>query len=519
MDERKPVEDMTKDEAAAELEPYVQESFNKHVEVDRASLVASSNSLFVFALKNLPRRLDVDGAAAFMCDEEHRLYTIEIDESKMDEAREAAKEAQAAQARGETAPYAIPSGLVSFKPLELPPFTIPEGVLESGETHVDVKRPNLEFLLSWIAMYDILGEKPTDEDIGTAARVFTLMLNTFFDVEEIDEQVEGRADRQRPYLRDKSVMVTTDPIAGALFDPGRSDYIDPIQWWDEAPKKIRSSKYGVVGLQLRLPTSIELEGDAADYRLTAKQRFWYETAEKLAREGYRTIRGVDLLKKRGYTNPYRSMDTMKEAGLALYDLTARQVAIDTTDQYSKKHRGDTRPKLKITLRPIIDGEYSFTVWDGGDEGDLRDFEIELRGNNPVEAFATLEYQLEHKMFADIPGYDDCLDGMRKITAEHRYMWNEVRRRMLEKNLQGDGKNGARRIRFDTLFKTLGMDGTEKKDADQRRHMIDTLEKMLRRACRDDHKKGTKTVKHTRLFKSWRYITENGRRYGVEITPL
>lgn len=333
---------------------------------------------------------------------------------------------------------------------------------------------------------------------------------------------ERKTAKGTTYLRDKSVMVTTDQIAGALFDPSRKDYIDPASWWDETPKPVRTAKYGVVALQPRLPVGIDMEDDPDTYKLTARQRFWYETAEKLAREGYRTIRGSDLLKKSGYKNPYKptTKGVMRDAARALLDLTGRRVAIDTTDQYSKKRRDGMSLRQQITLRPIIDGEYSFTSWDGGGGEDVKDFEIELRGSDPVQAFALLEYQLEHKMFADIPGHDDCLDGMSKLTIENRYMWREVRRRMLEKNLPGDGAHGERRIRFDALFKALGMDGETRADEARRRRMIDTLEKMLRRACRDEHRQGSKPVKHTQLFKKWDYITDaNGRRYGVVITPL
>ncbi len=331
-------------------------------------------------------------------------------------------------------------------------------------------------------------------------------------LERIFELYQQEKPARRPYLTDKTVMVTTDQIAGALFDPGRGDYIEPGEWWDETPKEIRSSKHGHIGLQLKLPTGIEIDDDPATYKLTAKERFWHETAEKLAREGRTVIRGSDLLKKNGYTNPYRKEagEVMKEAARVMCDLTGRRIAIDTTDQYKHSRDGMTLQK-QVTLRPIIDGEYSFTSWDkDGDE--VRDFEVELRGSDPVDAFPMLGYQLERKMFADIPGDDDCLDGMR-LTLDHRVMWREIRRHMVTQGL-------GRKIRFDTLFKSLGMNGATRAAKAKQERMLSQLEKMLDRAVTDKHKgaKG-KTVRHTKLFKSWRYLTNNGRRYGIEITPL
>ena len=239
-----------------------------------------------------------------------------------------------------------------------------------------------------------------------------------------------------------------------------------------------------------------IEDDPTSYGLTAKERYWHETAETLARDGYTVIRGSDLLKKNGFLNPYRkeAADVMKEAARVMYDLTGRRIAIDTTDQYKHGREGATL-RRQTTLRPIIDGEYSFTEWDD-DSGAVRDFEVELRGDTPEESFPLLEYQLEHKMFSDIPGDDDCLDGLR-LTLDHRVLWREVRRRMLSHELSSN------RIRFDTLFKSLGMTDTTRAAKAKRERMLDQLDKMLRRACSSTHKnrKGD-TVNHTRLFKSF-----------------
>lgn len=327
---------------------------------------------------------------------------------------------------------------------------------------------------------------------------------------------DREAAKGTTYLRDKNVMIATDQITGSLFDRGREGYIEPAQYWSDEPKEIKSSRNGFVYLQLRLPTTTEITDDISTYELAARHDYWLGAAHKLVREGHTLITGEMILKKNGYDNPYsESMaNTMRAAAEAMYQLTHMEIAVDTTNQYGKRKSGGMELNKRTTMRRIFGYEFSFTEWKRKDGTVVPSFELEYKGKgDPVSSCPLLEYQLEHKMFSDVPADDDCLAGL-KLSLDHRIMWRYVRRRVLEERTTD-------RIRFDSMFTTLGMDGDSAPAKRKRRKMIDQLEKMLRRACRDDHDdtRRKRKVKHTRLFKSWRYLEDATGRYGVEIVPL
>lgn len=523
MDGLKPLNEMTDAEREAELEGYIRDAFKRHVALNVPVNLLEDAALFAFTLKDTPKQsklFENYNGNVFVCGEEHQLFFLAIDRSKLDLAQDALRkmEADFTAADGNT-PIEVSAEFFELIPAKLAPFDIPNAVFSHDAEdgiflHVEPTQTTLEFLLGMLAVYDAEADEAGGAQI---LRVAELFYSTYLDTRDPLSKFEKE---RQPYLRDYDVMVTTDPIAGALFDPGRDGYIEPGEWWDEEPKEIRSSKHGHIALQLRLPQGIQIDDEQAEQKLTATERFWYETAEKLAREGRHIIRGSDMLKKNGFSNPYRktSAPTMADAARAMVTLTGRRIFIDTTNEYKGVKHGGMELKRQITLRPILDGEYSFTEWGDGSKT-VRDFEIRLRTDNPVDAFALLGYQLEHGMFADLPGHDDCLDHMGKLTLDNRKMWREVRRRMAIENMPGDGVRGERRILFSTLFKTLDIPGTTRADEAKRMRMLDMLEKMLRRACRDDHTYRGKKIKHTRLFRSWRFIERGGRRYGVEITPL
>lgn len=312
---------------------------------------------------------------------------------------------------------------------------------------------------------------------------------------------DRRTAKGAQYLYDKDVIVSTDQITRALFDPHSESYMAGMDYWSEEPKRIRSAKHGVIALQLKLPLTTDIHRPET-YQLSARESFWLDAAYKLARDGRTTITGRDLLKKNGYSNPYRASEAMRSAADSMLMLTHTEIAVDTTDEYNKRP-GARKVNRRVTFKPIVDGEFSLLEDSKGG-----DFEVELNGD-PVEAMATLRYILDHRMFGVIPGHDDCLDGLR-LDVDHRLMWRYVRRRVLE-----DGTNN--RIIFDSMFETLNLDGA---DRHKKKRMIDQLEKMLRRACRKNHRKGKATVEHTQVFSSWKWVVgADGARRGVEIKPL
>ena len=531
MDELKPLNEMTDEELGDELEGYLKESFAKHVYLSTPVEQVAYGEPFVFTFVNLPTHMGRFTSEkrlndVFLCGEEHELYRLSINEAKAAEAMAATVEYRRTvrEQAGDAPPLdasdyiEIEPAAIHLEPADFPVFVTEDGKPITGATWPEVNNTPLELVLAWLAGYDALGDgEPDDETLREAARIFTLTFNVFFDVQTVEDNRgdEGKG-AARPYVYDKNVMIATDQITGALFDRGREGYIEPAQYWSDEPKEIKSSKNGFVYLQLRLPTTTEITDDISTYELAARHDYWLGAAHKLVREGHTLITGEMILKKNGYDNPYsESMaNTMRAAAEAMYQLTHMEIAVDTTNQYGKRKSGGMELNKRTTMRRIFGYEFSFTEWKRKDGTVVPSFELEYKGKgDPVSSCPLLEYQLEHKMFSDVPADDDCLAGL-KLSLDHRIMWRYVRRRVLEERTTD-------RIRFDSMFTTLGMDGDSAAAKRKRRKMIDQLEKMLRRACRDDHDdpRRKRKVKHTRLFKSWRYLEDATGRYGVEIVPL
>lgn len=316
------------------------------------------------------------------------------------------------------------------------------------------------------------------------------------------------------YIRTKDVPIIIDisPASNAVFNPANPHYLQPQDYFSGNSKTVPVGDAGSLEVALKASADVDMGADPITYMLKLPERYWLDFVSTMAKEGHSTIRGSDLLKLAGYTNPYQrsAADTMGEAARAAFKMLHTGLFIDTTGEKIRKSAGGRRLVSSRTFRPIIDGEFSLDEYEDGN-GTVRDFEIRLRDkDDPIRSLPFLGYSLMTGRYLEAKGTPECFSGLR-LNTDHRLMWWYIDRQLRSKGLRDT-------ILFETMFKALdiGQDGSRAAQQ-KRKRMIDMLEKMLRRAA-GGHKTDGR-LEYEPIIKAWSYKTRAGRRIGVDIVPL
>lgn len=379
-----------------------------------------------------------------------------------------------------------------FVPVILKPAPGIEDAAEKQLTLVDI--------LTWLEIADSFDAG----DVMRASKILHLAYSAF----DVDQPEEPRR-----YVRTKGVprVIDISPAANAVFDPSNPHYLQPQDIFSGEGVSIPLKDAGTLKVALRAPEDADITKFSTDDMLNLRESYWLNLIGSLARRGETSIRGSDLLKQAGFTNPFqRGMaDTMTEAANAVFKLTRWGAFIDVTGERIRKTAKGRRLISSSKWQPVIDGDFYLDRYEAEDgaEGEARDFEIILRDKeDPIRSLPFLAYATDTGRFIEYAGFPECFKGMR-LTMDHRIMWFYVTRQTQTNGLKHGGT-----ILFSTMFKALRMDGNSKAEKQKRKRMVDTLEKMLRRAAGG-------RGKYDPIIKSWRYKDEAGRHVGVVIKPL
>lgn len=284
----------------------------------------------------------------------------------------------------------------------------------------------------------------------------------------------SKRSRKTRNITTKTVVMPNDTITNAFFERGANT----IQPWDyfhhdkqeTALSIVTGSKgKGIKTFVVINPGEETTIDQAVDtYRLSPEDRFWLEAICSLARDGYKVIRGSDILKFNGFSNPYRKNstkenDVMNNAYTSIRKMWRLRIAINTTGEL-KGYKGLAEA---YDERPIVDCNWRLLRFDDGSF----DFEIILNTTNDGTALGALPLAVYAKdkkqlLFAERTDFD--FKTLRGLRLESRLMWRYVLRRMYSKTMK-------QTIVFDTIFKNIGLEDI---DRQKRSSMLATLHRML-----------------------------------------
>lgn len=332
----------------------------------------------------------------------------------------------------------------------------------------------------------------------------------------------GEPGSSRPrgaFIKNKTVLIGTDNVSSAIFNPGSDDYITPDRIWSGEPSFVKTGrgKDAQTAIQLALPRTVGIDDDPGTYMPTPRQQYWLSTVHALVKDGYRDIDSRMLLERRRFKNPYSDgmKETREDAAAALLALTNTKVLVDTTDEYGSRHgrrNGSLSLNAARTLRQIVPGEFTYVKWTRRDGTPVDDFVVHIPEGDMGELFPLYEYQEAHGMLEAVPGLYDCLDDMPGLKLQHRILWDLIMQRVLARKMQN-------KFVLKRLYDAMGIGGTDKAARGKQERMKKMLEKMLDRAKTKKHMRKGTTVHHTQLFESWRWYTNSRGEECLEVVPV
>lgn len=332
------------------------------------------------------------------------------------------------------------------------------------------------------------------------------------------------------------VTMMTDPLTNALMGRNKG-HVEPVNYTNDGTVRVNTGAGGYVLLDVRADSNLDIDAAYSLYQLNDRDRFWLDALYTLAIDHKRTeIRGSEILKLRGYSNPYdeSAAATMADAARSIGKAVATRIAIDVTDEKRNKRKAHAElvksTRLQMLVNANIDlDEYEVTDDNGENSRVVRDFTVNVMGD-PTEALPLATYAHARGMLVRVAPDDYTFNGIAKLTTDDRQMWAYVLRIIRVRSLRPT-------ILFDTMWRNLelsepsvseyahpspiGEDGLptdmtpaspelverRRRDAVRKQHarMVKKLERML------DQKAGTH-------FKRWEWHKDGaGVVDGVKIT--
>lgn len=420
---------------------------------------------------------------------------------------------------------------------------------EAGELRFSLRRFDLEKgrplqffeLVAWIAIND--AEKEGDRE--KAHRIFDLAYGKAAKKKHARKTTYERKDGGN--LKSTTVTTLSGPLTNALMGRNKGT-IEAASYFDSESCEVTTGAGGHVLLDVRAAEGTEIDAPYREYRLNDRDRFWLDPLYTLAiNEGRHTIEGSEILKLRGYSNPFAtsSAATMADALKSISKAVSTTIAIDVTHEKRNKRKNNARLVQSTRLQPVVNAVIDLDRYEG-ESGEVKDFTVILQTPDPVDSLPLARYELDRHMLTTVSTGDFDFKGI-KLTADDRQMWAYVLR-IVNSNKLSDT------ILFETMWRNLEIEEPEvspyayvdrkgnpldgplnpKKEGEeagkpvdpkdaprateeqrkerlsrsikkQRRRMLKKLERML------DAKKGE-------LFKGWSYHKDNaGRIDGVKVS--
>ena len=350
------------------------------------------------------------------------------------------------------------------------------GVLESADesvkailSRVDVKedRPLLYAdMLIWAAVGDAVEANETDR----VYRLFSLAYGKDFGVDSDSEDDGDReySRRKRTNVSTHHLDILTDPLTNAM-----TDKISPADYFSPDPVQVDTGNGGHALLNVKAGDGTEIDAAYRDYKITDRTRFWLDPLYTLAFQGYTEVTGSDLLKLNGYPNPYAegAREAMADACRHVLMATAVRVQIDLTNEKRNKRRHNARIVSSTRWKSVVaaDIDVDNLVTDDGEE--VRDFTVRLLcpKDDPGEALPLAEYAHNRGMLTSVSEDDLTFTGLRVTTAQ-RQMWRYILRRIQSRKLSG-------KILFSTMFDALDMEEPDVSEYAEPKKVEDALRRL------------------------------------------
>ena len=268
--------------------------------------------------------------------------------------------------------------------------------------------------------------------------------------------------------RTTTIWSPNDAVTKALMQRGGKQEILPYQYFGDYAKNIEidTGKNMQAKLTIIVGDKMSFDDLVETYRLGPIDQFWYESIASIAWDGQAVIRGSDMMKLRGWKNPYQehARKVMKQALRSASKMNSIKVIVDTTSERKGLYRNLAE---SYGSRAIVSGEIDIMRFDDG----TFDFEIRLNttlDGTPFGALPLAVYAKDKRQIVSASEEEMEFKTVKNLTLEHRMMWSYVMKRLREENTSNT-------ILFDTIFKNIGL---EDADRHKRWRMLKTLERML-----------------------------------------
>lgn len=244
------------------------------------------------------------------------------------------------------------------------------------------------------------------------------------------------------------LLAMTGPLTNALM--GRHEgSISPEQYFTKDSVRVNTGSGGYVMLDVRAGDETEIDAAYREYRLNDRDRFWLDPLYTLAiKNGRRTIEGSEILKLRGYANPYAesSATTMADALKSISKAISTRVAIDVSGEKRNRRKGNAKLVSSIRLQPVVNATVDLDRYEDED-GAVKDFTINLQTSEPIESLPLAKYEMARKMLTTVSADDFDFKSVKKLTTDDRQMWSYVLRTIKSEQLSGT-------ILFETMWRNL-----------------------------------------------------------------
>lgn len=250
-----------------------------------------------------------------------------------------------------------------------------------------------------------------------------------------------------------SIQLMTGPITNALMARNEG-HITPRSYFENGGVEVNTGAGGHVMVDVTADSSVAVNSPYREYQLTDRDRFWLDPLYTLAIEEGRTeVYGSEILKLRGYANPYddSAASAMADAAASIDKASATRLWIDVTEERRNKRKG--RGKLIQAMAPtgVVDGKVILeTLEEETEDGKtrrVRDFCVKLNARNPEDSLPIAKYERTRGMFTTAIKSDFTFTSVRKLTTDDRQMWSYVLRIIKAKRLSGT-------ILFETMWRNL-----------------------------------------------------------------
>lgn len=250
-----------------------------------------------------------------------------------------------------------------------------------------------------------------------------------------------------------SIQLLTGPITNALMARNEG-HITPRSYFEKGGVQVNTGAGGHVMVDVTADSGVAVNSPYREYQLTDRDRFWLDPLYTLAIEEGRTeVYGSEILKLRGYANPYddSAASAMADAAASIDKASATRLWIDVTEERRSKRKG--RGKLIQAMAPtgVVDGKVILeTLEEETEDGKtrrVRDFCVKLNARNPEDSLPIAKYERTRGMFTTAIKSDFTFTGVSKLTTDDRQMWSYVLRVIKAKKLSG-------KILFETMWRNL-----------------------------------------------------------------